>query len=233
MFSILGSLTDFIIATISAGGLAGLFALVAVSNLGIPPLPSEVILPLAGFLVAAGTFSLAGVLLVALVAGLAGSYAGYAIGRWGRARMTGAGLGRLRIDASRLERVDRYFARHGESTVALFRLLPVLRAYISFPAGTARMAPGRFGVFTLIGSIPYTLAFVYAGILLRSDWRAISSYFAVLNLPLLVLIAAGVVYLGLLVAGVLAWGWPPRRAPRADLPAARPAGDTAAPPRRD
>jgi membrane protein DedA with SNARE-associated domain len=213
MFSILGSVTGLIVATLAAAGLLGLFALVTVANFGIPPLPSEVILPLAGFLVAEGTFPLIGTVVVALVAGLAGSYAGYAVGRWGRERITGVGLGRLRLDASHLERVDRYFDRHGEATVGFLRLAPVLRAYISFPAGTARMDPVRFGVFTFVGSIPYTLALLYAGFLLRSDWTAISSNFELLNTPLLALIAVGAAYLGLLIAGIVLPGWPPRRAP--------------------
>ncbi len=211
MLSILGSITGLVVATLAAAGLVGLFGLVAVSNFGIPPLPSEVILPFAGFLVAEGTFPLFGTLAVALVAGLVGSFAGYAVGRWGRERLTGAGLGRLRIEPSHLARVDTYFARHGESTVGLLRLVPVLRAYISFPAGTARMDPVRFGIFTFLGSVPYTLALLYAGILLRSHWGVISAYFVYLNVPLLALIAVGVVYLALLIAGVIAPGWPPRR----------------------
>ena len=215
MFSILGSVTALIVATLAAGGLAGLFALVTVANFGIPPIPSEVVLPFAGFLVAQGTFPLVGTIAVSLVAGLAGSFAGYAVGRWGRDRITGAGLGRLRIEPSHLERVDTYFSRHGESTVGLLRLVPVLRAYISFPAGTARMDPTRFGIFTFVGSVPYTLALLYAGILLKSNWSAVSSYFTLLNLPLLAVIGAAVVYLILLVAGVIAPGWPPRRASRA------------------
>ncbi len=218
MFSILGSITGLIVATLAAAGLLGLFGLVTVSNFGVPPLPSEVILPFAGFLIAEGTFSLLGTVAVALVGGLVGSFAGYAVGRWGRERITGAGLGRLRIEPSHLARVDSYFARHGESTVGLLRLVPVLRAYISFPAGTARMDPARFGIFTFLGSVPYTLGLLYAGILLRSDWPVISSYFVYLNLPLLALIAIGVVYLALLIAGAIAPGWPPRRAPRARHP---------------
>lgn len=211
MISILGTVTDLIIAVMSAAGLAGLFALVTVANFGIPPLPSEVILPFAGFLIAIGTFPLVGSIGVALAAGLLGSFAGYAVGRWGRERMTGLGIGHLKLEARQLERVDRYFAQHGESTVGILRMVPVLRAYISFPAGTAKMDPVRFGAFSLLGSIPYTLALIYAGFVLQSDWGVVSSYFAILNIPIIVLIALGVVYLGLLVAGILAPGWPPHR----------------------
>lgn len=212
MFTILGAVSDLIVATLAAAGLYGLFALVTVANFGIPPIPSEVVLPLAGFLIASGTFPLAGTVGVALIAGLLGSYAGYAVGRWGRERITGLGLGHLRLEPRQLERVDRYFAQHGESTVGLLRLVPVLRAYISFPAGTARMDPVRFGIFSFLGSVPYTLALIYAGIVLKSDWPVVSKYFAILNIPALILIALALAYLVLLVLGVVSPGWPPHRA---------------------
>ena len=133
----------------------------------------------------------------------------------------------MRLDSRQLERVDRYFSRHGESTVGVLRMVPVLRAYISYPAGTAKMDPVRFGIFSFLGSVPYTLALIYAGIVLQSDWPRVSSYFAILNIPVLVLIVAAAVYLGLLVAGTITPGWPPHRSHRTSGPAS---GPTAGPP---
>lgn len=192
-------------------GLPGLLALMAVESFGLPPLPSEVILPFSGFLVADGTFSFAGATLAALIGGLLGSYAGYAVGRWWRHRITGLGVGHLRLELRHLERVDRYFARHGEPTVGLARLVPVIRSYISYPAGTARMGPIRFGVFTLAGSVPFTIALIYAGMVLGLNWRYVSASFVYLDYPLIALVVFVVVFLGLQIAGVLAPGWPPRR----------------------
>ena len=212
MFSFIGSVSDVVITVLGTIGLPGLFALMAVESFGIPPLPSEVILPFTGFLVAEGTFSWAGAASVAVLGGLLGSYAAYAVGRWWRHRVTGLGIGRLRLEPRHLERVDRYFARHGESTVGLARLVPVVRSYISYPAGTARMEPVRFGVYTVLGSIPFTLALIYSGTVLRSNWTAVSSTLAYFNYPLIALVVVGVVFIALQVVGVLAPGWPPRRA---------------------
>lgn len=221
-FSIIGSVADVITLVLTTIGLTGVFGLMAVESFGIPPVPSEVILPFTGFLVASGTFSLAGALTAALAGGLVGSYAGYAVGRWWRHRITGLGFGRLRLDARHLERMDRYFARRGEVTVGVARLLPVVRSYISYPAGTARMAPVRFGVYTLVGSIPFTVGLIYAGMVLRSDWTVVSSYFSALDYVLVALVALVVLFILLQVVGVLAPGWPPRRAQRTSPATAEP-----------
>jgi membrane protein DedA with SNARE-associated domain len=191
----------------------------AVESFGLPPIPSEVILPFTGFLVAEGTFSFGPALAVALAGGLVGAYAAYAVGRWWRHRITGLGIGRLRLEQRHLDRVDRFFVRHGELTVGVSRLVPVIRSYISYPAGTAKMEPVRFGAYTLLGSVPFALALIYAGMVLRSDWTVVSSYFSILDYPLIALVVIVVVFIALQIAGVLAPGWPPRRAePRSPTP---------------
>lgn len=211
-FSILGSLTGVITNIMMTVGIPGLLALMAVESFGFPPIPSEVILPFAGFLIADGAYSWGWGLTAALAGALIGSYVAYAVGRWWRHRITGIGIGRLRLEERHLERVDRYFARRGEVTVALCRLVPVIRSYISYPAGTARMDPTRFGVYTLLGSIPFTVALMYAGFVLRSHWDSLASYFTYLDAPFIALVVIVVVFLLLQVVGVLAPGWPPRRA---------------------
>ena len=211
MFSLIGSVSDIIVTILETIGLPGLFALMAVESFGLPPLPSEVILPFTGFLVAGGTFSFAGATSVALAGALVGAFAAYAVGRWWRERITGLGLGRLRLEPRHLERVDRWFSRHGESTVGLSRMVPVIRSYISYPAGTARMEPVRFGVYTVLGSIPFTVALIYAGMLLQHNWTVVSTDLAYLNYPLIALVIVVVIFLALQVAGLLAPGWPPRR----------------------
>jgi len=224
-FSILGSVTDLITNVMTTIGIPGLFALMVVESFGIPPIPSEVILPFTGFLVAEGTFSFGWALTAALAGALVGSFAAYAVGRWWRQRILGLGIGRLRLEPRHLDRVDRYFARRGEITVALSRLVPVIRSYISYPAGTARMEPVRFGVYTLLGAIPFTLALIYAGMVLRSNWDVVRSYFTYLDIPLAALVVIVVVFLLLQIVGVLEPGWPPRRThPQA------PASSTGVPP---
>ena len=214
ILSILGPVTRLIVWALAVIGLPGLFALMAVESFGIPPLPSEVILPFAGFLVASGIFSFPAALVAAVAGGLLGSYAAYAVGRWWRHRVVQVGIGRLRLEPRHLERVERYFARHGESMVGLSRLVPVIRSYISYPAGTANMRPTRFGVYTVLGSVPFTAAFLYAGMILRAHWSEVSSYLRYLDYPLIAAVVFVVVFLALQIAGVLAPGWPPRRAQR-------------------
>lgn len=219
MFSFIGSVSDVVVTVLRTVGLPGLLALMAVESFGIPPLPSEVILPFTGFLVADGTFTFAGATAVAVLGGLIGALAAYAVGRWWRHRITGLGIGRLRLEARHLERVDRYFARHGEATVGLARLVPVIRGYVSYPAGTAKMEPVRFSVYTVLGMIPFTVALIYAGTVLRSNWTLVSTDLAYLNYPIVALVVFVVIFLGLQVAGVLAPGWPPRRARPPNPPA--------------
>jgi membrane protein DedA with SNARE-associated domain len=213
-FSLIGSVAEFITTVLTTVGLPGLFALMVVESFGLPPVPSEIILPFSGFLVAQGTFSLGGSLVAALAGGLVGSFAAYAVGRLWRDRITGLGIGRLRLEARHLDRMDRFFARRGELTVGITRLVPVLRSYISYPAGTAKMPPVRFGVYTLLGSIPFTLALVYAGMMLRSNWSAVSSYFRYIDILLVATVLFVVAYLLLQIVGVFGPGWPPRRAKR-------------------
>src|SRR5579863_10543909 len=101
-FSLVGEVVNLVIWVLSTIGLPGLFALMVVESFGLPPIPSEVILPFSGFLIAEGTFPLGPTIAIALAGGLVGSYLGYALGRWGRHRITGLGLGALRIQPSHL-----------------------------------------------------------------------------------------------------------------------------------
>jgi membrane protein DedA with SNARE-associated domain len=194
-FSLVGSVVDIIVTILTTVGLGGLFGLMAVESFGIPPIPSEVILPFAGFLVAMGVFPLWPTLVIAVVGAIVGSYAAYAVGRWWRDRVTGMGLGPLRLQERHLKRMDDWFARHGEATVALARLVPVIRSYISYPAGSARMSPVRFGAYSAAGMIPFTLAFVYAGIYLGHRWAEVSAFFRYFDYLVIALVVAGVVYL--------------------------------------
>lgn len=212
-FTLVGSVAGLITSVMTTIGIPGLFALMVVESFGVPPIPSEVILPFAGFLVADGTFNLGVTIAAAVGGGLVGAYAAYAVGRWWRDRMLGLGIGHLRLQPRHLERVDRFFARRGEVMVAVCRLVPIVRSYISYPAGTARMEPVRFGAYTVAGSIPFAVALIYAGMVLRSQWDILTNYFVYLDVPLVALVVFVVGFFLLQIVGVLAPGWPPRRVP--------------------
>jgi membrane protein DedA with SNARE-associated domain len=226
MFTLVGSLAAAIIFVLTTVGLTGLFALMVVESFGIPPIPSEVILPFTGFLIATGVFPLVPAIAVALAGALVGSFVAYAVGRWWRDRITGLGIGPLRLEERHLARVDRWFAVHGEVAVGLARMVPVIRSYISYPAGTARMSPVRFGAFTLLGSIPFTLALVYAGILLRAHWAVVEREFEFLDYLLLALVVAGAVYVFVLY---VAWSRRDRAEEAATAPVPAPTKETPPP----
>jgi membrane protein DedA with SNARE-associated domain len=219
-FSLIGSTVYVITTVLAVVGLPGLFALMAVESFGIPPIPSEVIIPFAGFLVADGTLALDPTIVASVTGGLVGAYIAYAVGRWWRSRLVGLGVGRLRISDRDIARMDRWFRARGEVTVAICRVIPGIRSYISYPAGTARMNPVRFGVYSLVGSLPWTLALLYAGIVLGSNWNVVSHYFFPIDVTIVVLVVVAGVYLALVATGDLTGGWPPRRGPgRSKTPA--------------
>lgn len=222
---ILETATSLITTALRDGGLPILFLLMTVESFGIPPLPSEIIIPFAGFLVATGDLSFAGALVAILAGGVAGAYIAYAIGRYGRHWLARSGTGLLRLDPKHLAAMDGWFAKHGEGTVLFARLVPLIRAYISYPAGTAKMEPVRFGVFTLLGATPFALVLLYVGIRLEADWSAILPYFHVLDYAAAAVIVAGLLYLALRWRGYITGGFPPRllrESPRAEPDAGAP-----------
>jgi membrane protein DedA with SNARE-associated domain len=189
---IIETVVSAITKILRVGGYPGLFGLMAVESFGIPPVPSEVILPFAGFLVAMGILSFGGALAAAVSGALLGCFVGYAVGRWGRDWLMNRAPARLRLDPRHLARMDDWFAHYGEAMVAVARLIPVVRAYISYPAGTAKMNLVKFGAFSFIGGLPFIAALLYAGVVLQSNWNVLVPYF---NDADYAIVAAGVVFL--------------------------------------
>jgi membrane protein DedA with SNARE-associated domain len=162
-------LVSFVVEVISAGGYLGIVALMAIESAGIP-LPSEIIMPFAGYLASVGRFGL----VVAATAGAIGcnigSTAAYLVAaRGGRPAIERWGAYIL-IRPVELERAERFFARHGAVTVFVGRLLPVIRTFISFPAGLARMPMLKFQIYSFLGSWPWCLALAYTGFVLGARW---------------------------------------------------------------
>lgn len=213
IFSLTAWTFGFVLNVLQTIGIPGLFLLMVVESFGIPPLPSEVILPFAGVLIVSGSldFTWPIVVAAALAGGLLGAWFAYEVGRSeGRAFLRRWG-GRFGIHEREIARAERLFERHGESMVLLSRMLPILRAYISYPAGAARMDRPRFLVFTVVGSLPFVVLLVYLGTVLGAGFRRLQGYFGILDL----LIVGGLV----VVAAV--WIW---RRHREAHPVDRPAG---------
>src|SRR5689334_22345976 len=146
-------LSGFIVATISTLGYAGVVLLMAVESACIP-LPSEVIMPFSGYLVYTGRFNLWAVGVAGALGCVVGSWVAYFVGAYGGRRVIEKYGRYVLISRHDLDLADRWFASYGEVIVFASRLLPVVRTFIAFPAGVARMNLTRFTLYTFLGSLP-------------------------------------------------------------------------------
>lgn len=180
----------------SSAGYVGVFFLMLLEAAALP-IPSEIILPFAGYLVFKGNLSFWPVILVSTVAALLGSFIDYYIGlRLGMALLTDES--RLAyINAHHLGKVQAWFNRYGSWAVALFRLMPAARVLISFPAGIYRMNALKFAAYTLLGCIPWNLVLVYLGVSLGSSWEDVVAAFKYINLIVYALLIIFTVWIGL------------------------------------
>jgi membrane protein DedA with SNARE-associated domain len=191
----LGGLAGWVLDVIDAMGAVGVAALVALENL-FPPLPSEVVLPLAGFLAGQGKLSLAAVLVAATIGSVVGALVLY----WAGAAL---GAGRMRriaerlplMDADDVDRAQGWFDRHGRSAVLVGRLVPGVRSLVSIPAGIARMPLLPFLGYTTLGSAAYNAVLVLLGHQLGSRWTSVEKYSDPINYGVY-----GLILLGVLVA---------------------------------
>ena len=160
---------------VSRYGLAAILVLMTGESCGLP-LPSEIVVPTGGLLAASGRLSLIAVVAAASVANLLGSLIAYGVAaRWGTPFLLGPGR-YLGIRRHHVEIADRWFQRYGLAAVFVGRLLPVVRTYISFPAGLARVPLGRFAGLTLLGAIPWNLALALAGYQLGDHYDQVAAF---------------------------------------------------------
>jgi membrane protein DedA with SNARE-associated domain len=190
---LLSLLSEFIFAVISTAGYAGIVLLMAIESAS--PLPSEMVMPFAGYLAGTGRFNLWWVGLAGAVGcNLGSSVAYYAGARGGRPFLERYGRYVL-VTRGDLDWADRWFARHGEATVFFSRFLPVIRTLISLPAGIARMNFLKFNVYTFLGSLPWCLGLAYLGRALGERWQeTIHPYFEKFDLAIGVVLLAALVW---------------------------------------
>jgi membrane protein DedA with SNARE-associated domain len=162
-------LSAFIVATISTLGYAGVALLMAVESACIP-LPSEIIMPFSGYLVYKGQFNLWAVGVAGAFGCVVGSWVAYYVGLYGGRPMIEKYGRYVLLSRHDLDLADRWFARYGEVIVFASRLLPVVRTFIAFPAGVARMNMTRFTLYTFLGSLPWCLGLAYVGQVLGEQW---------------------------------------------------------------
>ncbi len=190
---ILEILASFVIGFISCAGYLGIILLMAIESACIP-LPSEIIMPFSGYLVFRGQFGLFEVALAGAFGCLVGSIPAYYLGQYGGRPLIEKYGKYVLIDHHDLDIADRWFARYGDWVIFFGRLLPVIRTFISFPAGVSRMNMPRFIVYTIVGSFPWCLGLAYIGMKLGENWNTLGVYFHDFDIVIGVLIGLGVVY---------------------------------------
>lgn len=188
----LTAIVDGVVSLMDVIGAPGAGLAIALENI-FPPLPSEVILPMAGLAASRGGFSLAEALFWTTAGSVVGAFALYLIGAW-------LGVQRLRAIAAKVpllhpEDIDRtvaWFHRHGGKAVFFGRMIPIFRSLISIPAGITRMPLWRFGLLTLAGSFIWNAVFVVAGYVLGESWHVVETYADILQYVVIAAVALGV-----------------------------------------
>ena len=190
---ILEILAGFIIHVISGMGLPGVVLLMGIESACIP-LPSEVIMPFAGYLVFKGQHSLMGVALAGAFGCVAGSIPAYYLGMYGGRPLIEKYGKYILMSRRDLDMADRWFQRYGEVIVLAARLLPVIRTFIAFPAGVARMNMPRFIIYTFAGSFPWCLGLAYIGMVMGENWPSLRVYFHRFDLLIGAVMLAGMIW---------------------------------------
>jgi len=190
---ILAAIFVFIKWVIEATGYWGIVALMGIESACIP-LPSELIMPFAGYLVYEGKFNLFWAATAGAVGCNVGSVIAYEVGYYGGRPLVEKYGKYILLSRTELDWADRFFARWGHAAVFVGRLLPVIRTFIALPAGIARMPRVRFHVYTFLGSWPWCFALAYVGMKLGENWRAIGKYFHQFDIVIGAVIAAGVIW---------------------------------------
>jgi len=186
---------------VAEAGLPGIFVLMAISSMCIP-IPSEVVMLFAGFIVAdpaaahaSHELTLAGVVIAGLAGTMVGSWIAYGVGRAGRLELFERHGDKFHMGPAQLDKADKWFQKRGELAVMVGRMIPVVRAFISLPAGLSKMPFGRFTLFTLLGSIPWVLGLALAGEALGSEWHTARKVFEYLDYVVVVAIIVAIAVL--------------------------------------
>jgi membrane protein DedA with SNARE-associated domain len=190
------AITGWVLDTMHAGGYFALGGLILLENL-FPPIPSEIVLPLAGFFVGQGILAFVPAVAVTTLASVVGALILYAAGRYG-GRPLLFRWGRVaRLDEAKLDRADAWFDRHGPKIVLFGRLVPGVRSIVSVPAGASEMPIGLFVGLTAAGSAVWNAALIGAGWALGSNWHRVGDVIGPVSTVVAVMLAA------VAVAGIL------------------------------
>ncbi|HPP67294.1 MAG TPA: DedA family protein [bacterium] len=180
MENILSTIGSFIIFVIEKTGYCGIFILMTFES-ALIPIPSEITMPFAGYLVSLNKMNIHILSFVGAFANLFGSILAYWLGFWAEERLIKQWINKhgryLLIDEADYERAERWFKKYGDSVIFFSRIMPGIRTFISLPAGVAKMDLKRFCIFTFMGSLIWSYFLSYVGFFLGKNWTGISTYY--------------------------------------------------------
>ena len=178
---------NFILAVISSLGYAGVFILTAMESM-VLPMPTEILMPLVGFLVVSGKFNLLTVIILSALGALFGSLISYWIGQnFGRKLILKYGK-YLLLDESHMVWTEKWFKKKGEKTVLISRFLPIVKHIISIPAGMGKMNPIKFSLYTFTGAGLWNVILIFMGMKLKQNWDIVHTYSFYLDIAALLII---------------------------------------------
>jgi membrane protein DedA with SNARE-associated domain len=203
--SILAAVSDWVQHVIASAGYPGLALVMVLENV-FPPIPSEVILPLAGFMTVDGHFTVLGVTAVGTLGSVIGALALYGLGWWfdeSRVRALLRGYGRYAmLSEGDLDTALTWFTRYGQPTIFFARLIPIVRSLISVPAGLARMPMPRFLALTVLGTASWSFILTMAGRLLGANWPRVADFISrYQDVVMALIVVAGVLFLARRLGG--------------------------------
>lgn len=192
--SVTSSLVSLVTHVVTDLGLPGVFLLLVAGSTGIP-VSSEAVMLFAGYDVYRGHFSLVSIIAVGIAGDLTGASIAYTIGYVGRMELVRRHSRRIHLTPARMERAERWFERRGATAIVVSRMLPLIRAYTSFPAGAARMRYSRFLLLSLIGGLPWIAAWGILGRELGPSYHSVQNHLHYVDIAALVLIVAAILAL--------------------------------------
>jgi membrane protein DedA with SNARE-associated domain len=190
---IVEKIVEYITLGLSAGGYFGLFLLVALESM-VAPVPSEIVMPFAGYLVLQERFDFWVAVVVSGLGSVFGSYLSYYIGVYGGRPLVLRFGKYLLVEEEHLNWTEKWFKNHGDKTIFISRFIPVVRHLISIPAGIARMPMKKFLTYTLVGASIWNLILLYAGYKLGSHWDIIHHYSAQLDIIFIIGVVSFLAY---------------------------------------
>jgi len=190
---ILAAIGSFVLSTISLLGYAGIFFLMMLESM-VVPVPSELVMPFAGFLVAQGNFNFILVIVASTLGSITGSLIFYYIGKTGGHTLVEKYGKYVLVDMEDIKKTEEWFNKRGELTIFIARLIPVVRHLISLIAGIGKMNVKKFTLYTILGATLWNGILTYLGFILGQHWNEVSQYVEELDIGIVILLVIGCLY---------------------------------------